>query len=106
MELSEIISQLKLCKFRDEHGHALELNVGFIALVEMNWADEEKAPCPKCGSIESAVMCSDEGSVVYCQDCGNTWSEGDTEGLEVSKCDNGHYYGFTDCERCSELGLK
>jgi hypothetical protein len=30
--LKEIVAQLELCKFTDEHGHPLENNVAFIDL--------------------------------------------------------------------------
>jgi len=35
MNLEQIINQLEFCKFTDEHGHPIELNVAFIALKNM-----------------------------------------------------------------------
>lgn len=35
MSLTEIIKQLKACKFKDEVGHPLENNIAFIELEDM-----------------------------------------------------------------------
>ncbi len=39
--VQEMLEQIKSCKFTDEIGHPIELNVGFIELVELAYQYEE-----------------------------------------------------------------